>query len=251
MSSVCSPMTVVQEKAPFHWDFNSCNHNLYPILEFNLNEPLAGHMESNPRQFWVPGPVIIGAGPSGLATAACLKEIGVPSLILEKENCIAASWKLRTYERLTLHLPKQFCELPLMPFPANFPTYPTKQQFISYLDSYVDHFSIKHFPGMEVKSAEYDSSIGFWRIWANDKEFLSRWLIVATGENSEPNIPEFKGISDYNGQVLHSSSYKLGDDYRGKKVLVVGCGNSGMEVSLDLCNNQAQTSMVVRDKVTK
>jgi len=138
-----------------------------------------------------------------------------------------------------------------MPFPANFQTYPSREQFISYLESYAEHFSIKYMLGMEVKSAEYDSSIGFWRTCANDLEFISQWLVVATGENSEAMTPEFKGILDYKGELLHTSCYKRGDDFRGKKVLVVGCGNSGMEVCLDLCNNQAQASMVVRDKVTR
>jgi len=74
-----------------------------------------------PRQVWVPGPVIVGAGPSGLATAACLKARGVPSLVLEKDACVAASWRHRTYERLRLHLPWCFCELPLAPFPPGTP----------------------------------------------------------------------------------------------------------------------------------
>ncbi|KAM0950412.1 putative indole-3-pyruvate monooxygenase [Dioscorea sansibarensis] len=206
-------------------------------------------MKLNPERVWVPGPLIVGAGPSGLATAACLKEKGVPSLILEKEDCMASSWKLRTYERLRLHLPKQYCELPLMPFPPGFPTYPTKQQFINYLEAYAQHFSIEPLFGMEVKCAEYDHSIGFWRVQANDLEFICRWLVVATGENSVPVVPDITGFADFHGRVLHSSSYKKGDDFEGEKVLVVGCGNSGMEVCLDLCNNHAHAYMVVRDKL--
>ncbi|XP_077233294.1 indole-3-pyruvate monooxygenase YUCCA2-like [Tasmannia lanceolata] len=206
-------------------------------------------MKSKLKIVLVPGPLIIGAGPSGLATAACLKEKGVPSLILEREQCIASLWKLKTYDRLRLHLPKKFCELPLMPFPPGFPTYPTKEQFVSYLDSYVEHFSIKPIFGEEVRWAEYDPSIGFWRVRANESEFVSRWLIVATGENAEAILPEIAGILDFRGRVLHTSMYSNGADFKGEKVLVVGCGNSGMEICLDLCNSCAQASIVVRDKL--
>lgn len=242
-------MTIVQEKPLLQWEFPPENKNLTQILEFNLHERLATKMDSSAKEYCVPGPIIIGAGPSGLATAACLQNKGVPSLILEKENCIASSWKLRTYERLTLHLPKHFCELPFMPFPKHFPTYPTREQFITYLDSYVDHFSINYLCGVEVECAEFDKSIGYWRIRTNDLQIMSRWLIVATGENSEAFLPDLKGTSEFKGQILHTSCYKRGDDFKSKKVLVVGCGNSGMEVCLDLCNNQAQASMVVRDKL--
>nr|CAD1837758.1 unnamed protein product [Ananas comosus var. bracteatus] len=201
------------------------------------------------RLWWVPGPLIIGAGPSGLATAACLKDRGVPYLVLEKDCCIAASWKLRTYERLKLHLPKHFCELPLMPFPQHFPTYPTKQQFISYLECYAKRFAVEPLFGARVDRAERDASLGLWRVRAGESEFISQWLVVATGENAEAVTPEIGGVAEFRGRVMHTSCYRKGDDFTGEKVLVVGCGNSGMEVSLDLCNNGAHPSMVVRDKL--
>lgn len=244
-------MTITQRRTRLPWEFTTGSNNQSPILEIKLDGPLdvAVAMKSNPKWVWLTGPLIVGAGPSGLATAACLKEKGIPSLILEKDNCIASSWRLRTYERLSLHLPKQFSELPLMSFPPDFPTYPTKQQFISYLNDYSERFSIAPLLGMEVRCAEYDPSIGFWRVQANDLEFICRWLVVATGECAEVVRPDIRGISDFQGQLLHTSSYSSGYDFRGKKVLVVGCGNSGMEVCLDLCNNQVQSSMVVRDKL--
>ncbi|BAT82013.1 hypothetical protein VIGAN_03194700 [Vigna angularis var. angularis] len=208
---------------------------------------------SRERCVWVPGPVIVGAGPSGLATAAYLKEKGVPSLILERYNCIASLWQLKTYDRLHLHLPKQFCELPLMGFPCDFPTYPTKQQFIEYLERYAERFAIRPRFNESVRHAEFDGSLGFWKVRSFNREvateFVCRWLIVATGENAEAVVPEIEGTGEFGGTVKHTSLYKSGEEFRGKRVLVVGCGNSGMEVCLDLCNHNATPSLVVRDTV--
>ncbi|XP_073020302.1 indole-3-pyruvate monooxygenase YUCCA6-like isoform X1 [Primulina eburnea] len=208
------------------------------------------------RCVWFPGPVIVGAGPSGLAAAACLKEKGVPSLILERSTCLASLWKHSTYDRLSLHLPKQYCELPLMSFPKDFPTYPTKQHFIHYLESYAKRFEIKPVFNQRVVSAEHDKNLGFWRVCtaaateeAGEVEYVCRWLVVATGENAEALVPEIEGMEEFGGDVVHTSEYKSGGIYKGKKVVVVGCGNSGMEVCLDLCNHDAHPSIVVRDKV--
>ncbi|XP_077219925.1 indole-3-pyruvate monooxygenase YUCCA6-like [Tasmannia lanceolata] len=216
------------------------------------HDPLGERMMKTVRCVWVPGSLIVGAGPSGLAVAACLKERGVPSMILERCNCIASLWQLRTYARLRLHLPKQFCELPLMPFPDSFPIYPTKQQFIAYLEDYAEHFELKPMFNESVESAEYDRTLGFWTVKTvglEEKEYVCRWLVVATGENAEVVVPKIDGMGDFIGPVVHTSLYKSGYSFHGKKVLVVGCGNSGMEVCLDLCNYNALPSLVVRDKV--
>ncbi|OIT30104.1 PREDICTED: indole-3-pyruvate monooxygenase YUCCA6-like [Nicotiana attenuata] len=214
-------------------------------------------MNKMKRCVFVKGPVIVGAGPSGLAAAACLKEKGIPSLVLERSNCIASLWQLKTYDRLCLHLPKQFCELPLMSFPNDFPTYPTKQQFIKYLEHYAKTFDIRPVFNQSVVCANYDRNLGFWRVKTETRttttttttEYVSRWLIVATGENAEAVVPGIEGMEEFGGSIMHTSLYKSGEIFRGKKVLVVGCGNSGMEVCLDLCNHDASPSLVVRDTV--
>ncbi|CAH8368087.1 unnamed protein product [Eruca vesicaria subsp. sativa] len=210
------------------------------------------------RCIWVNGPVIVGAGPSGLAVAAGLKREGVPFIILERANCIASLWQNRTYDRLKLHLPKQFCQLPNFPFPEDYPEYPTKFQFIQYLEDYATHFDINPKYNETVQSAKYDETFGLWRVKTISKsgqlgscefEYICRTLVVATGENAEKVVPDFEGLEDFGGDVLHAGDYKSGGRYQGKKVLVVGCGNSGMEVSLDLYNHGANPSMVVRSSV--
>lgn len=208
------------------------------------------------RCVFVHGPIIVGAGPSGLAAAACLKQKNIPFVILERSNCIASLWQLKTYDRLRLHLPKQFCELPFMEFPFDFPTYPSKQQFIKYLENYAERFSIRPKFNETVENAEFDGDIGCWRLRCLNSnkggvttEYVCRWLIVATGENAEAVVPNIEGVDEFGGVIRHTSLYKSGEEFRGKKVLVVGCGNSGMEVCLDLCNFDATPSLVVRDSV--
>lgn len=221
-----------------------------------LHDHLVSPMLTRPPfpSVWVPNPIIVGAGPSGLAVAACLRQKGVPSLILERAPCTAALWRTKTYDRLQLHLPKRFCELPLLSFPDHFPTYPTKEQFIAYLDDYANRFQLRPVFNQTVVGAEFDQSVGVWRVKTvgpkgHEVEYISKWLIVASGENAQESVPEFEGSGEFEGKIIHTSSYRSGEAFKGKKVLVVGCGNSGMEVCLDLCNYGAKASIVVRDSV--
>lgn len=211
------------------------------------------------RCIWVNGPVIVGAGPSGLAVGAGLKQQGMPFIILERANGIASLWQNRTYDRLKLHLPKQFGQLPNFPFPEDFPEYPTKNQFIAYLESYARHFEISPNFNETVQFAKYDETFGLWRVRTVlaggprpgqiEVEYICRWLVVASVENAEKIVPEFEGLESFGGDVMHACDYKSGENFRGKQVLVVGCRNSGMEVSLDLRNHNARLSMVVRSSV--
>ncbi|XP_031487328.1 probable indole-3-pyruvate monooxygenase YUCCA4 [Nymphaea colorata] len=213
--------------------------------------------ETEARCVWVNGPVIVGAGPSGLATAAWLGRLGVPCVVLDRADRIASLWHYRTYDRLKLHLPKQFCQLPFLPFPPHFPEYPSKHQFLSYLHSYAAKFGIRPRFNQSVLSTQFDPLCGLWRVRTLDlaadsgrtTEYICKWVVVASGENAQPVLPDIPGLDKFKGRVLHTCAYKSGEDFRGQRVLVVGCGNSGMEVSLDLCNQGAKPYMVVRNSV--
>ncbi|KAK9076005.1 hypothetical protein SSX86_004335 [Deinandra increscens subsp. villosa] len=209
------------------------------------------------RCVWVNGPLIVGAGPSGLAVSACLREQGIPFVVIERSDCIASLWQKHTYDRVKLHLPKKFCQLPRLPFPQEYPEYPSKKQFITYLENYAETFDIKPHFNECVLSAKYIEACHFWRVVTVSKtdltrsetEYMCQMLVVATGENAEGVVPKIDGLEEFSGEVIHVKDYKSGKSYNGKKVLVVGCGNSGMEVSLDLSNHNAKPSMVVRSSV--
>ncbi|KAL6845571.1 hypothetical protein ACP4OV_025066 [Aristida adscensionis] len=199
--------------------------------------------------------LIVGSGPAGLATAASLSRHSIPYLIVEREDCSASLWRNRAYDRLKLHLAKEFCALPYIPFPKDAPTYVPRQEFVKYLDHYTKHFGIHPRYHTAVKSATYDEGSGRWTVVACDTvtgaviQYTVRFLVVATGENGVGNIPAISGLESFPGEAIHSSTYKNGSSYVGKRVLVVGSGNSGMEIAYDLANHGADASIVVRSRV--
>jgi indole-3-pyruvate monooxygenase len=210
--------------------------------------------------------IIVGAGPSGLGVAGCLSRLSIPYIILEREDCYASLWNKYAYDRLHFHLRKQFCHLPHIPFPSDFPNYVPKTLFLQYLNDYVSHFQIRPLYRRTVESAIYDDASAKWSVKAryvlnnnNDdddddddyeiEEYSSRFLVVATGETANPFVPEIKGLDGFAGEILHSTQFKSGKEFKNKKVLVVGSGNSGMEIALDLSNYDAKTSIIVRSPV--
>jgi len=204
--------------------------------------------------------IIVGAGPSGLATAASLTTLSITSLILERDDCIAPLWRKRTYDRLHLHLAKRFSQLPHFPHPPATPTFFPKNHFLNYLDDYAAKFNLAnliHFR-REVKSASFDEQDGKWRVSAEKneqheqiaEEYVAKYLVIASGENDIPWVPEIPGMETFPGEVMHSSRFRSGSEFKGKSVLVVGSGNSGMEIAHDLCTSQASTSLAVRNPVS-
>uniref|UniRef100_I1QYH8 indole-3-pyruvate monooxygenase n=1 Tax=Oryza glaberrima TaxID=4538 RepID=I1QYH8_ORYGL len=199
--------------------------------------------------------LIVGAGPAGLATAACLAQRHVPYIIVERESSTASLWRHRAYDRLKLHLAKEFCELPHMAYPAGTPTYVPRDMFVEYLDSYADQFGIRPRYHTAIESAIHDRGKNQWVVLVRDMDtsvvarLATQFLVVAAGENSAASIPPIPGLSRFEGEAIHSSAYKSGRAYTGKSVLVVGAGNSGMEIAYDLATHGAHTSIVVRSPV--
>ncbi|CAK8544257.1 unnamed protein product [Lathyrus sativus] len=199
--------------------------------------------------------IIVGAGPSGLSVAASLTNQSIPYIILERENCFASLWKKYAYDRLHLHLKKQYCELPHKPFPPSFPSYIPKEMFLQYLEEYVSHFNINPVYHRTVEYAEFDEGCGKWKVKAVNKdsgeveEYDGRFLVVASGETSDSFVPEIEGLKSFGGKVMHSTGFKNGKEFKDEHVLVVGSGNSGMEIALDLINHGAKTSILVRSPV--
>ncbi|KAI5405034.1 probable indole-3-pyruvate monooxygenase YUCCA10 [Lathyrus oleraceus] len=197
--------------------------------------------------------VIVGGGPSGLAISALLTQNSISHTILEKEDCNASLWRKNAYDRLNLHLASEFCSLPLMPHPPSGPTYLTKDQFLQYIDKYVNHFDLKPRYYCVVESAKYNEVKNKWVVEVKNtlegilEVYGAKFLVIASGENSEGFIPNVHGLGKFEGDVVHSKYYKSGSKYKSKDVLVVGCGNSGMEIAYDLQNWGANTSIVIRN----
>lgn len=190
--------------------------------------------------------IIIGAGPAGLAVGACLKQRGIPCTILEQDDKVGSAWH-RHYDRLHLHTAKAFSELPFYHFSKNYPRYPSRLQVIQYLEAYAKQFQLAPRFNQQVVSARFTNDL--WEIQTQDNLYRTRNLVVATGYNREPYLPNWPGKESFQGVILHSSQYRNGKPFRNQKVLVVGFGNSGGEIAIDLWEHGAQPSVSVRSPV--
>jgi len=191
--------------------------------------------------------LVIGGSAAGLATAACLKREGIDSVtILEQGAVVGTTWR-RHYDRLHLHTDKRNSSLPGYPFPQGTPQYPSRDQVIRYLEEYARHFGLK--PEFNRKAVGIERANGRWRVATDSGGYEAKHVVFATGYACKPVIPDWPGMDGFEGEILHSSEYKNGRSYTGKRVLVIGFGNSGGEIAIDLWEHNADPGISVRSPV--
>jgi NAD(P)H-nitrite reductase large subunit len=194
--------------------------------------------------------VVIGAGPAGLAVAACLMQRGHSPLVFDRAQEVASSWR-RHYERLHLHTAKTHSALPGMAFPEDAPRYVPRQGVVDYLTAYARHHRIEPELGVNVEAIEPRQEPGApWQVRLSDgRHYAANHVVVATGANRVPQVPRLPGEDVFQGRVLHSRSYRNAAPFAGQRVLVVGMGNTGAEIALDLVEHGVRAALSVRSPV--
>ena len=190
--------------------------------------------------------LVIGAGPAGLAVAACLKKRGASCIIVDRAGEVGSSWR-HHYDRLHLHSDRDRSALPYLSFPAGTPRYPSREQVIGYLELYARHFELAPHFNEEVRTVR--PCAPGWIATTTAGVYHSRRVVVATGYNAVPYLPRWRGQERFDGPMLHSSEYRNGESFRGQSVLVVGFGNSGGEIAIDLHEHGARVAIAVRGPV--
>jgi cation diffusion facilitator CzcD-associated flavoprotein CzcO len=193
-----------------------------------------------------PEAVVIGAGPAGLASAQRLIAEGMRTVILDKASKVGAVWR-RHYDRLHLHTPRMNSSLPGLPMPPSYGRYPSRAQFVEYLENYASAFSLRPVFNAPVSGVRRDAQK--WRVEAGAHSATASVVVIATGWADFPHSPQWPGVESFKGSVIHSTAYRNAAPYAGKRVLVVGFGNSGAEIALELCEAGVDVTLSVRSPV--
>ena len=184
--------------------------------------------------------VVIGAGPAGLAAGGALAAHGVRARLLERDR-VASAWH-HHYERLHLHTIRSLSGLPGRPIPRRSGRYVARADVVRYLDDYRSALDLDVREGVEVERVERAGNV--YRVVTADGALEAGAVVVATGYNRTPLLPEWPGAETFAGEIIHSAAYRDGSPFAGRDVLVAGCGNSGAEIACDLVEHGARSVRV-------
>ncbi|MEN4451440.1 NAD(P)/FAD-dependent oxidoreductase [Mycobacterium sp. SM3041] len=193
--------------------------------------------------------LVIGGGQGGIALGARLRQLGVPSIVVDKHERPGDQWRKR-YKSLCLHDPVWYDHLPYLPFPANWPVFAPKDKVGDWLEFYTKVMEVPYWSRTECLSATYDSEAGRWSVEVNrDGERMTlhpTQLVLATGMSGKPSIPTLPGQDIFAGEQHHSSQHPGPDRYVGKRVVVVGSNNSAHDICKALYENGVDVTMLQR-----
>ncbi|MEU6041203.1 NAD(P)/FAD-dependent oxidoreductase [Actinomadura sp. NPDC047616] len=193
--------------------------------------------------------VVIGGGQGGIALGARLRQLGVPALVLERNDRPGDSWRKR-YKSLCLHDPVWYDHLPYLPFPDNWPVFAPKDKIADWLEMYVRVMEVPYWTRANVTSASWDDDTEQWRVHVDRNGepivLTPRHLVFATGMSGKPNVPSFPGMDVFEGEQHHSSQHPGPDAYAGKRAVVIGSNNSAHDICAALWEHGADVTMVQR-----
>lgn len=182
--------------------------------------------------------VVVGSGPAGLACAAEVVRHGVPVTVLEKGDGAAAAWRGR-YDRLRFNTSRGHSAFPGEPFPRAWGQFPTRDQYVGYLDDFARAHRVQVTTGVTVE--RLDRTADGWRIRTDSGDRCARQVVIATGMFNRPLLPDWARNDDFPGVVVHAADYRNPAPFAGRDVLVVGAGSTGMEIAHDLAGNGASS----------
>lgn len=196
-----------------------------------------------------PHTLIIGGGQGGIALGARLRHLGVPTIIVERNDNPGDSWRKR-YKSLCLHDPVWYDHLPYLKFPDTWPVFAPKDKIGDWLEMYTKVMELNYWTRSTCKSARYDEAKGEWTV-VIDRDGAKvtlhpKELVLATGMSGKPNMPSFPGMDRFKGDQQHSSQHPGPDAYAGKKVVIVGSNNSAHDIAAALWEHDADVTMVQR-----
>lgn len=191
----------------------------------------------------LPDTIIIGAGAAGLATAARLRRRGLPSRLIDAGDAVGASWRDR-YDSLQLHTARWLSGLPGKPIPKAYGPWVRRDDLVRYLQDYAEALDLR--PELGVTATRIEADGPGWRVDTTDGPLTADAVVVASGYSHTPHVPDWPGRDTFVGPVVHSSSYREPSPYAGKRVLVVGSGNSAGDLVTDLVGVAGEVIMAVR-----